>query len=62
VVVAAALFGLWHVAWRPLALASWYHGMWTFFAGVVFGYVRERSGGIAAASILHSVTNYIPFF
>jgi membrane protease YdiL (CAAX protease family) len=59
-VMASALFGLWHVVLSPLGVGAWWHGVWTFFAGLIFGYVRERSGGVLAASILHSVLNYMP--
>lgn len=61
-ILASVLFGLWHVVWRPLAGEAWLHGMWTFFAGLIFAYVRERSSGVAAASVLHSVMNYMPLF
>jgi membrane protease YdiL (CAAX protease family) len=61
-IVAAALFGLWHVVWTPLEAGAWFHGLWTFFAGLVFGYARAKSGGVAAASLLHSVMNYLPLF
>jgi hypothetical protein len=62
VVVAAAFFALWHAVWRPLAAEAWLHGLWTFFAGLLFGYVRERGRSVAPASILHSAMNYLPFF
>lgn len=61
-VVGAVLFGLWHVVWHPLEGGAWFHGLWTFFVGIVFGYVRERSKGIVAGSVLHSVMNYLPLF
>jgi hypothetical protein len=59
-VIASMLFGLWHVVWRPLAGGAWPHGMWSFFVGLLFGYVRERSDSIVPASVLHSVMNYLP--
>jgi hypothetical protein len=62
VVGAALLFGLWHVAFRPLDAAGWMHGLWTFFGGLLLGYFRERSGGVAAPSLLHGVLNYVPLF
>lgn len=61
-VVSAALFGLWHVAMHPLEGGAWFHGLWTLFAGIALGYVRERSKGIVAGSVLHSVMNYLPVF
>lgn len=60
VVMTAALFGLMHV----LNLASliggrwqltWWWGFWTFFSGLVFGFVREKSGSILAPAILHGL-------
>jgi membrane protease YdiL (CAAX protease family) len=59
-VLASALFGLWHVVLSPLGVGAVFHGIWTFFAGLIFGYVRERSGGVLAPSVLHSVMNYMP--
>ncbi|MBN1483662.1 MAG: CPBP family intramembrane metalloprotease [Chloroflexia bacterium] len=61
-VMAAALFGLWHVAWRPLEGGAWFQALWTFFAGLIFGYVRERSQSVVPSSLLHSVMNYVPLF
>ena len=61
-VLASVFFGLWHVVWRPLDGGAWLHGMWTFFAGLIFGYVREKSNSVVAASVLHSVMNYVPLF
>jgi membrane protease YdiL (CAAX protease family) len=62
IVMASVLFGLWHVVWRPLEGGAWLQGMWTFFAGLIFGYVREKSRGVVASSVLHSVMNYLPLF
>ena len=55
---AALLFGLMHV----INLASLYRGqvdlqlvwgLWTFFGGLVFSFVREKTGGVLAPTILH---------
>lgn len=58
--LAAAFFGLWHVAQRPLEAAGWYHGLWTFCAGLLFGYLREHSTSLAPPAFLHSLLNYFP--
>lgn len=64
VVIASALFALMHVlnlgslvggAWRP---APWW-GVWTFFGGLVLGYVREKTGSIAAPALLHGLPQAI---
>lgn len=54
---AALLFGAWHVALNPGALAQ---AVWTTFAGLIFGVVREKSGGSLAPALLHGVLNYGP--
>ncbi|MBN2549811.1 MAG: CPBP family intramembrane metalloprotease [Anaerolineales bacterium] len=59
-IIASLLFGLWHVIWNPFALAGWLHGLWTFFVGLLFGYVREKSGSVMAPAWLHGVLNYSP--
>lgn len=60
VVLSAALFGGMHILnlgslvsghWQP---APWW-GLWTFFAGLVLGFVREKSGGILAPVLLHGL-------
>jgi hypothetical protein len=56
---ASALFGLWHVL-GPGGSAGLPHGLWTFFAGLVFGAVREKSGSVAGPAVLHGVLNYGP--
>lgn len=59
-IIASLLFGLWHVVWNPFALAGWLHGLWTFFVGLLFGYIREKSGSVMAPAWLHGVLNYSP--
>nr|MBC7243975.1 CPBP family intramembrane metalloprotease [Chloroflexota bacterium] len=60
VIITSALFGLMHVlnlgslvmgAWQ---LTPWW-GFWTFFAGLALGFVREKTGSIAAPTILHGL-------
>lgn len=58
-VFTSLLFGVWHVV-IPLRNPVWPHALWTFFAGLIFGYLRERSEGIVVPSLLHGVMNYGP--
>ncbi len=65
IVITAVLFGLMHVIntgsiaikgdWQP---APWW-GFWTFFASFVSGFVREKTGSIAAPAILHGLPQAI---
>jgi membrane protease YdiL (CAAX protease family) len=62
-VASALLFGAWHVV-APFALRgtfdlAWSHGLWTFGAGLLFGFVREKTGGIVAPALLHGVLNVL---
>jgi hypothetical protein len=66
VVIASALFALMHVlnvggvlsgAWRP----EWWWGFWTFFGGLVLGFVREKTGSIVAPTILHGLPQAIAY-
>ncbi len=59
-ILSAGLFGVWHVVLETGGAAAWWHGLWTFFAGLIFSYLREKSGGIVVPSLLHSVMNYLP--
>jgi membrane protease YdiL (CAAX protease family) len=65
-IIASILFGLMHVGifrWilgvNTLVTIAW--GFWTFFAGLVSGYVREKSGGILAPAVLHGLPQAIAF-
>lgn len=60
IVITSGFFGLMHVLntggligghWQ---LTPWW-GLWTFFAGLVYGFVREKTGSIAAPAILHGL-------
>jgi membrane protease YdiL (CAAX protease family) len=50
-VATQALFALGHL----VALQPWRLG--TFFPGLLFGWVRERTGGLAAPVVLHALSN-----
>ncbi|GIV63984.1 MAG: hypothetical protein KatS3mg045_1323 [Bellilinea sp.] len=66
IVIAAALFGLMHILnigglvnghWE----LAWWWGFWTFFGGLVLGFVREKSGSIIAPTILHGLPQAIAY-
>lgn len=63
-ILAAAIFGLTHVGILRWILGTsthvtWAWGVWTFFGGLVFAYVREKSGGILAPALLHGLPQAI---
>ncbi len=60
-IVTSLLFGLWHVLLMPFVPGVWLQAAWTTVAGLVFGYLRERSGSVVPPSLLHGVMNYVPF-
>ncbi|HOT91653.1 MAG TPA: CPBP family intramembrane metalloprotease [Anaerolineae bacterium] len=64
IVITAALFGLMHILnigslvigrWE----LAWWWGLWTFFGGLVLGFVREKSFSIIAPTILHGLPQAI---
>jgi uncharacterized protein len=59
-ILTALFFGFSHVGLLGWALGlsnqvtlAW--GFWTFFGGLVFGFVREKSGSILAPALLHGL-------
>jgi len=59
-IITALLFGVMHIGilrWilGVSAEVAWAWGFWTFFGGLVLGFVREKSGGILAPSLLHGL-------
>jgi len=58
-IITSVLFGLWHLTSKPDSFA-WSHVLWTMFAGMLFGFVREKSESIIAPAILHGIMNYGP--
>ena len=53
-VLAAVAFGLFH----PITVAGdppWAWGLWTAAMGLVFGYLREKTGAVIAPALLHGV-------
>jgi membrane protease YdiL (CAAX protease family) len=59
-VLAAALFGMAHTVGPAEPVRPWY-GVWTFAAGLVYGFLREKTGGIVAPSIAHGVPEVVPY-
>jgi membrane protease YdiL (CAAX protease family) len=60
VVITSVLFGLMHVLNLSSLIAghwqlAWPWGFWTFFAGFISGFVREKTGSIVAPTILHGL-------
>lgn len=62
--ITAFLFGLSHVGIVSWVLGqtsglTWAWGFWTFFGGLVFGYLREKTGSILAPALLHGLPQAI---
>jgi membrane protease YdiL (CAAX protease family) len=58
-VITSGFFGLWHLTMNPEP-SAWPHVLWTIAAGLLFGFVREKSESIIAPAILHGIMNYGP--
>jgi membrane protease YdiL (CAAX protease family) len=64
ILITSVLFGLMHVLnTGSLTIGDWqpepWWGVWTFFGGLVSGYVREKTGSIVAPTILHGLPSAI---
>lgn len=64
IVIASALFGLTHVGIATSLISEqvnlhWAWGFWTFFGGLVFGLVREKSESVLAPALLHGLPQAI---
>jgi len=64
IIITSVLFGFMHVLnigslirgdWQ----LEWWWGFWTFFGGLVSGFVREKTGSIVAPTILHGLPQAI---
>lgn len=59
-ILSAGIFGLSHVlnGWNVLLgefTLIWWWGAWTFFGALVFTYIREKSGSVFPAAIVHGL-------
>ena len=52
--IASLMFGIMHLTWRSIPELGF-----TFFAGVIFGYIYYRTRSLAAPIIAHGVGNTI---
>jgi len=61
VLFTAILFGLWHFGWVQVVGWAWglAHIGFTFLIGLVFGYIRRRSGSVLGPFVLHAVGNFV---
>jgi membrane protease YdiL (CAAX protease family) len=60
IVITSVLFGLMHfINIYSLMIGKWHlepwWGLWTFFGGLVFGFVLEKTGSIVAPTVLHGL-------
>jgi membrane protease YdiL (CAAX protease family) len=58
-IISSVFFGLWHLGWKS-GMLEWPHVLWTMFAGLIFGFVREKSESVIAPALLHGIMNYGP--
>lgn len=58
VIIASVLFGLMHYLHGSGTL--WW-GLWTFFAGLVLGFLREKTGNITAPAIVHGLPQTVMY-
>jgi membrane protease YdiL (CAAX protease family) len=62
-IIGSLLFGIWHILnpFNPFIGQfdlMWQWGLWTFFLGLILGFVREKSGSVLAPAILHGLINF----
>lgn len=66
ILITSVLFGFFHILnlgslttghWNP----AWWWGFWTFFSGLVFGFVREKTGSVVAPTLLHGLPQAIAY-
>jgi membrane protease YdiL (CAAX protease family) len=63
-IITALFFGLTHVGLLRWMLGStseltWAWGFWTTFGGLVFGFIREKSGSVFPPALLHGLPQAI---
>ena len=62
-IISSLLFGLWHVLipCNPFIgqfALRWQWGLWTFFLGLILGFIREKTESVLVPAILHGVINF----
>ena len=63
VIIGSLLFGIWHILnpFNPFIGQfdlMWQWGLWTFFLGLILGFIREKTGSVFGPAILHGVINF----
>jgi membrane protease YdiL (CAAX protease family) len=60
VLLTSVLFGLWHFTWVDAIGLAWglEHVAFTFGVGLVYGYIRRRSGSVLGPFLLHTADNF----
>lgn len=63
VIIGSLLFGIWHILnpFNPFIGQfdlMWQWGLWTFFLGLILGFIREKTGSVVGPTILHGVINF----
>ncbi|MBC7080691.1 MAG: CPBP family intramembrane metalloprotease [Thermoplasmatales archaeon] len=66
VVITSLIFGFMHVLnhFNPFLgnfELMWWWGLWTFFSGLVYGFIREKTGSVVAPAILHGLPQAIAY-
>jgi membrane protease YdiL (CAAX protease family) len=62
-IIGSLLFGIWHILnpFNPFTGQfdlMWQWGLWTFFLGLILGFIREKTGSVVGPAILHGVINF----
>ena len=53
--IAAAIFGLMHPLAAPDETTPWAWAVWTATGGLIFGFLREKTGAVVTPAIVHGV-------
>ncbi len=62
IIIVSLIFGFAHVLnpYNPFLGRfglCWPYGFWTFFSGLMFGYLREKTGSIVTPALIHGIPN-----
>jgi membrane protease YdiL (CAAX protease family) len=63
-IIASVLFAISHILnpFNPFAgqtELAWFWGLWTFFSGILYGLLREKTNTILACALLHGLTGAV---